>query len=93
MDAHLDEHERLSGNRRNGHTPKQVQTSLGEVTVHTPRNWESTFESEFIEKRERTLAKVLPIVSVVSSRVRHKIQHEIFTKVSCNSNLGELCRV
>jgi len=26
MDAHLDEHERLSGNRRNGHTPKQVQT-------------------------------------------------------------------
>ncbi|MFV0536344.1 MAG: transposase, partial [Dysgonomonas sp.] len=38
MDAHLDERERLSGNRRNGHTPKQVQTPLGEVTVHTPRD-------------------------------------------------------
>lgn len=28
MDAHLDEQERLSGNRRNGHTPKHVQTPL-----------------------------------------------------------------
>lgn len=56
MDAHLDEQERLSGNRRNGHTPKHVQTPLGEVTVHTPRDRESTFEPEFIKKRERILA-------------------------------------
>lgn len=56
MDAHLDEQERLSGNRRNGHTPKQVQIPLGEVTVHTPRDRESTFEPEFIKKRERILA-------------------------------------
>lgn len=56
IDAHLDEHERLSGNRRNGHTPKQVQTPLGEVTVHTLRDQESTFEPEFIKKRERILA-------------------------------------
>ena len=56
MDAHLDKHERLSGNRRNGHTPKQVQTPLDEVTVHTPRDRESTFEPEFIKKRERILA-------------------------------------
>jgi transposase-like protein len=33
-----DEEERLSGNRRNGYNRKQVQTSLGEVTVHTPRD-------------------------------------------------------
>ncbi|MFV0312405.1 MAG: transposase, partial [Dysgonomonas sp.] len=56
IDAHIDERERLSGNHRNGHTPKQVQTPLGEVTVHTPRDRESTFEPEFIKKRERILA-------------------------------------
>ena len=32
MDAHLDESERDSGNRRNGRMSKQVQTPLGEVT-------------------------------------------------------------
>lgn len=36
MDAHMSEAERSTGNRRNGYTPKQVQTPLGEVTVHTP---------------------------------------------------------
>ena len=56
MDAHMDEKERSGGNRRNGYTPKQVQTPLGEVTVHTPRDRESTFEPEFIRKRERILA-------------------------------------
>ena len=32
MDAHLNDEERLSGNRRNGKMQK-VQTSIGEVTV------------------------------------------------------------
>ena len=56
MDAHMDEAERSKGNRRNGYMTKQVQTPLGEVTVHTPRDRESTFEPEFIKKRERILA-------------------------------------
>lgn len=56
MDAHLDEEERSSGNRRNGHMSKQVQTQLGEVTVRTPRDRSSSFEPEFIKKRERILA-------------------------------------
>lgn len=56
MDVHMDEDERSMGNRRNGYTPKQVQTSMGEVTVHTPRDRDSTFEPEFIKKRERILA-------------------------------------
>ena len=38
MDVHMDEEERLSGNRRNGYNRKQVQTSLGEVTFNTPRD-------------------------------------------------------
>jgi len=56
MDAHMNEEERMSGNRRNGYTPKQVQTQLGDVMVHTPRDRESRFEPEFIKKRERILA-------------------------------------
>src|SRR5690554_2821296 len=57
MDVHMDEEERLSSNRRNGYSRKQVQTTLGEVTVHTPRDRDSRFEPEFIKKRERILAE------------------------------------
>lgn len=57
MHAHLDEDERLCGNRRNGHMSKQVQTSLGEVTVHTPRDREGSFAPQLIKKRETILAE------------------------------------
>ena len=57
MDAHLDDHERYQGNRRNGKMHKQVQTPMGEVTVSTPRDRHSTFEPEFIKKRETILAE------------------------------------
>lgn len=57
MDAHLDADERSLGNRRNGRMSKQVQTQLGEVTVHTPRDRQSSFEPEFIKKRETILAE------------------------------------
>ena len=57
MDAHLTEDERLSGNRRNGKMQKQVQTSMGEVTVSTPRDRNSTFDPQFIKKRETILAE------------------------------------
>jgi len=56
MDAHLDPDERESGNRRNGKMHKQVQTPLGEVTVSTPRDRNSTFDPQFIKKRETILA-------------------------------------
>ncbi len=57
MDVHLDEDERLLGNRRNGHMSKQVQTSLGKVTVNTPRDREGSFSPQFIKKRETILAE------------------------------------
>ena len=38
MDSHLESGEREWGNRRNGHMSKQVQTSMGEVTINTPRD-------------------------------------------------------
>lgn len=57
MDAHLSKEERMSGNRRNGKMQKQVQTSMGEVTVSTPRDRNATFEPQFIKKRETILAE------------------------------------
>jgi len=56
-DAHLSEAERTSGNRRNGKMRKQVQTSMGEVTVSTPRDRNATFEPQFIKKCETVLAE------------------------------------
>ncbi len=57
MDAHLNEAERQGGNRRNGKMQKQVRTALGEVTVSTPRDRDSTFDPQFIKKRETILAE------------------------------------
>lgn len=68
MDVHLDEDERLLGNRRNGHMSKQVQTSLGEVTVNTPRDREGSFSPQFIKKRETILAdKIIGLYALVNS--------------------------
>ena len=57
MDAHLTEEERQTGNRRNGKMQKQVQTPLGEVTVSSPRDRHSSFDPQFIKKRETILAE------------------------------------
>ena len=59
MDSHMDANERLSGNRRNGYTSKQVQSSLGELSVQTPRDRDATFDPQVIKKRERILADSL----------------------------------
>ena len=57
MDAHLSEESRQNGNRRNGKMQKQVQTPVGEVTVSTPRDRDSSFDPQFIKKRETMLAE------------------------------------
>lgn len=56
MDAHMDAEERANGNRRNGKMTKQVKTSVGEVTVSTPRDRDGSFEPQLIKKRETVLA-------------------------------------
>jgi transposase-like protein len=56
MDAHLSEEERMLGNRKNGKTSKQVQSSLGEITVTTPRDRQSSFDPQIVRKRETILA-------------------------------------
>ena len=57
MESHLNANERMSGNRRNGKMPKQVQTKYGEVTVETPRDREGSFEPQTVRKRETILAE------------------------------------
>lgn len=57
MDARLTAAERNDGSRRNGKMHKQVQPPLGEVTVSTPRDRNSSFDPQFIKKRETILAE------------------------------------
>lgn len=44
LESHLDSEERLSGNRKNGKTSKEVRTSSGTITIDTPRDRSATFE-------------------------------------------------
>lgn len=55
-DQHLDEDERLKGNRRNGSGKKILKTSDGSFELETPRDRNGTFEPEIVKKRETILA-------------------------------------
>ena len=57
MDAHLSDKERECGNHCNGKMQKQVQTSMGEVTASTPRDRKSTYDPQFIKKRQTILSE------------------------------------
>ena len=43
---------RNSGNSRNGKRPKQLRTSIGDTTVHIPRDRNSEFSSKLLEKHQ-----------------------------------------
>jgi len=57
MDAHLSEESRAKGNRRNGKTKKQIQTSAGEISVETSRDRDASFDPQLVKKRERILSE------------------------------------
>lgn len=57
MDAHLTQESRDSGNRRNGKMQKRVQTPVGDITVSTPRDRDSSFDPQFLKKRETMLSE------------------------------------
>lgn len=59
MDSHLDGGEREMGNRRNGRMSKQIQTSMREITINTPRDRDGTFDPQVVRKREKILADSL----------------------------------
>lgn len=53
MDAHLAETRKSSKNRRNGRNSKNLQSPLGGFEILAPRDRNSTFEPQIIEKRKR----------------------------------------
>jgi len=59
MEAHLDEEERSSGNRKNGKISKQLKTSAGSIEINTPRDRLNSFEPEMVKKRETIMAQSL----------------------------------
>ena len=55
MDEHLRETKKDIDNRRNGHTRKNLKSSLGAFEISTPRDREGSFHPRTIEKRQRVL--------------------------------------
>ncbi|AEI50616.1 IS256 family transposase [Runella slithyformis] len=56
MNAHLNEQERESGNKRNGKGSKRLKTASGEIVLTTPEDRKSTFFPQIVKKRETVLA-------------------------------------
>lgn len=56
MATHLDDFERLSGNKRNGKKAKTLKTGSGEIEIATPQDRSSSFEPQLVKKRETVLA-------------------------------------
>lgn len=56
MSSHLNETERLKGNKRNGRGSKRVKTIAGEIEIETPQDRHSSFSPEILKKRETILA-------------------------------------
>ena len=57
LDGEMDDHiQEDRPNRRNGHTEKQVQTSMGPVDIEPPRDRKANFEPKIVGKWERRIA-------------------------------------
>lgn len=57
LDEHLEESRKPERNRRNGHTTKNLKSSLGSIEILAPRDRNSTFEPQTIEKRQRSVSE------------------------------------
>ena len=59
LEGELDEH--LKGkkgvNRRNGHTQKNIQSSLGGFDIFSPRDRNASFEPQTVSKRQRVISE------------------------------------
>jgi putative transposase len=56
LDGHLEESRKPSKNRRNGHTPKNLKSSLGSIEIFSPRDRNSTFDPQTIPKHQRSVS-------------------------------------
>jgi len=55
LDAHLDETRDTENNRRNGHSQKNLKSSLGALEIFPPRDRNGSFSPQTIEKRQTIL--------------------------------------
>jgi len=55
MDAHLEDTREGESNRRNGHTQKNLKSSMGGFEIFPPRDRNGTFTPQTIEKRQTIL--------------------------------------
>ena len=56
LDDHLNETRKSGKNRRNGHGAKKLQSSLGGFEVLAPRDRNSSFEPQIVEKRQHKIS-------------------------------------
>lgn len=59
MQAHLTDHQRSNGNKRNGKGTKTMKSSTGSFHIDTPQDRQSSFEPQLIKKRQTILADSL----------------------------------
>jgi transposase-like protein len=57
LDDHLQDSRAPENNRRNGHTRKNLKSSLGAFEISTPRDRNATFEPQTVAKRQRTISE------------------------------------
>lgn len=50
--------EKPNDNRRNGYGHKQLKTSMGEITIQTPRDRDGSFEPTLIPKRKKDISEI-----------------------------------
>ena len=55
LDDHLQQTRETENNRRNGHTQKNLKSSMGGIEIFAPRDRNGSFEPETIEKRQTML--------------------------------------
>jgi len=59
MDTHLEKTRKETRNRRNGHTQKNLKSSMGGIEIFAPRDRNGSFEPQTIEKRQTMLPRDL----------------------------------
>jgi transposase-like protein len=57
LEQHLKESKKEVSNRRNGHTQKNIQSSLGGFEIFSPRDRNASFEPQTISKRQRVISE------------------------------------
>jgi putative transposase len=55
LDEHLQESRKREKNRRNGHTQKNLKSSLGAFEIFSPRDRNASFEPQTIPKHQRSI--------------------------------------